>query len=315
MVFSQLAIAEIGECPLDISPFLAMIGPAPAENTAAGDYASKVWTGHQALAMQVYQRFASQQLSSQDLNKFATCLKKPMDFGDLNLALNSIFRDESLKRIQQINPLRFAQISKNFNVGQIVFQVFNSHVNSQKLAESILGQRPAGYNMQTRALFMNMAQITVDDWDILFIHEMGHYLDPIDSNISFFNDANNLEKISVSIKNFNQNKSLTQNELQFIDVWLTHGLNIRLLAEWRVWNFTVDYLSLRKDIPMGPKTIWLQPYLTKDVTQRKIELFNFLDRNFVNPIDQIFSNPLIQKRINLIRQSLREQIANGRFPK
>ena len=313
VVIFHYSIVSWGGCPVDITPILQGIGSAPAENTAAGNYSTRVWIGHQALASHLYHLFALRQLDAQDLSQLTSCLLKPLNHQDLNLAMNTVFRTKSLQRIESINPQEFSRISKKFKIENIAFQVFDTHVQNQKLAEGILGTRPAGFNMTTQALFMNLAQIESADWDVFFIHELGQYLDPVEDHVKFFNDLKTIAKIVALTKQYDQNNTLLVEDLKLVDEWLVHGLNIALLAEWRVWNFTLDYLSVQPDYVFGPKTSWLKTFLQKTGSERKTAMFSFLDINFENPKDQFFSHPLIQKRIIFLRQWLREKMAKGDF--
>lgn len=209
----------------------------------------------------------------------------------------------------------FAEISKSVVVENVAFRVLDFHTQSESSAKDMIGDLPAGYSQFVQVLFMDITQIHPRDWDILFIHELGHHLDKkMETYVREFNSLSVRERVKEITERYDKKLEVKKDDIQFLDEWLMNGMNIRLLSEWRVWSFTLDYISADQAIQYGPRTFWLKGLAGKDQVTRKIELFQFLDRNFINPTDQNFSHPLIKNRILFLREKVRTDMAKGIFP-
>jgi hypothetical protein len=302
-------------CPVDTQLILQKIGPRPTPEQKGSDYSDRLWNGHKELASALWEwyRRSSADSAGSFHDSLRDCVQDPLNENDLALAINNEFLQHSLERVQAINPQKFAEINKQRSVAEMTFQIFNACDPSEQEAQDVLGARPGGFNIPTQALFMNISSISVNDWDVIFIHEMGHFLDPIHDHVTAFNDKDTLASIAKIVAAKTEPTALQK---AAIDSWLWHGLNIGLLAEWRVWSFTADYVSNRSDYTLGPHTQWLAPFLKQDAKSRRQNIFKFLDLKFTNSSDQIpmINDPLIQSRLELLRAQVREQIARGQTP-
>lgn len=310
-----LVVASTGStkstCPVDLGPILNEIGLPPAPNVPIGRYPLRVWKGHEHLAKSVYAQIEEGQIAADQLHSLSKCFSPPLNDSDFTLALSAEFRDRSLARIRKINPAAFERASKVRPIENLALRIFDGHSNHQDSATRAIGDRPAGYHITTQSLFMDIAKVSKEDWDAIFIHEIGHFVDPVMSHVRFFNNEKMIEKIGAIVQKENRGELVEESEIQILDQWLYHGVNIRLLAEWRVWSFTVNYLrgGNNADITLGPETVWLKPYLRSTVSEMdwKRDLFLELDKNFHNPSEGVFSSPLLQQRMGLLREKLRQQ--------
>ncbi len=301
-------------CPLNINSVLAHIGAKPDSSVSAQDYAAykiRIWNGHLELADQVWSSYIDGVNSSADSQEIESCLIPPLDHHTFTLALNEKFTEASLARIRAINPPEFFLLNSKYKFDNIIFRVFDPVFESNDSALNSLENKPAGFNDAGKALFASAQRIQSENWDITFLHELGHYIDHVDDDIQKFNDLDTMQAIATIL----QTKAVdttTDVEKQLIDSWLKSGLNIGFLAEWRVWCFTVEYLSALPQPFTGAKYAWIKPLLNLTPQQIKVGVFDYLDPRFSDPRDGIFSNPIMGERLKQIRNDLRLNILNSR---
>lgn len=304
--------ANLAECAYLNEVFEKMriiIGPAPLPGQGIGNYHIRSWEGHKILAQGIWQLYRSHQ----NLSNFDTCLKleKTVVFKDLKLAFNAIFKAESIQRITNLNPTLISTIKsqnlKEFENFQVI--AFNGHKSSHPAYQQKTENRPAGYSPSTNAIFGDFANLDPRDWDPIFIHELGHRLDPIGAHLKI---VNNLDHTTEIIKFLKSSSALSINLIEKIDQIIWSGLNIGFLAEWRVWCFVADYLSPAENmLNLGPETIWLKAFITeKDKSIRDQKMFEYLDPNFGNDSDTVqwINDPRVQERFIIFRECLRRQI-------
>jgi len=271
-----------------------------------------IWKAHEILAEQIWQLFESGELQKNKYN-IADCLQSPLNDQDLMLATNNIFLQKTFERLQKINPNMYFELNQKINFNQIVFQAFAFCEACQLQSKKILGEKPAGYNLTTQALFMNIQTLSPEDWDVIFIHELGHHFDQTRKDSKQYFNIDQVKIILDLQKKYDRGERLDDSEIKQIDNWIMSGLNIGLLAEWRVWSFTLQYLDPVLNYQFGEKTKWLQNYKNLPSDIRYVELFKTLDRNFTNPATGLASHPLVLKRVQILRAQFRDMIFSGQI--
>lgn len=269
-----------------------------------------IWKAHEILAEKIWQLFESGELQKNKYN-IADCLHPPLNDQDLMFATNNIFLQKTFERLQKINPKMYFELNQKIDFNQIVFQVFAFCEACQLQSKKLLGEKPAGYNLTTQSLFMNIQSLSPEDWDVIFIHELGHHFDQTRKDSKQYFNIDQVKVIIELQKKYDRGESIDDSEIKQIDDWIMSGLNIGLLAEWRVWSFTLKYLDgFKADYHFGKQTQWLKYYRKLSPSDRDIELFKMLDYRFKNSNDLLLSHELIQKRLDLIRLQIRTLVSN-----
>jgi len=297
-------------CPIDVNTTLKDFGLSPIPQPLPIWWSPVVWKAHENLANQIWNLYNKGELPAQGMDSLKDCFVEPISDVRLSQAINDRFLQGSLSEIKKINPKKFDVLSQKYRIENMAFRVLDGAGLDHKEAKAVLSDLPAGFNIETRTLFFNISNVSRSEWNVIFIHEMGHFIDPIEDHIEAFNNPKTVHQIDLISAN-NTIESLSVDDGRIIDEWLMHGLNIGLLAEWRVWNFTVDYLSNATNYTFGPRSKWLQPLLKMNILDRKMKIFAILDNNIPDPTTERFSDGVIPKRLKQIRIKLRNKILSG----
>jgi len=318
LMFPHLASAQsqfnLSKCPIpQIEDIYQPLEQLKYDSSKPSTNNLVVWKAHTQLAEKVWQMFERGELQKREFNIDA-CIKKPVNDNDLMLATNNIFLQKTFERLNKINPQMYLELNQKIDFNQIVFQTFAYCEACQMNSKKILGEKSAGYNLTTQALFMNIQTLSPEDWDVIFIHELGHHFDQTRKDSKNYFNLENIKMILNLQKKFDNGESLSTAELQQVDQWIMSGLNVGLLAEWRVWAFTLKYLDgVSGQYNFGQQTQWLKKYRDMNTDQRDVELFRMLDSRFKNSNDQLLSHQLVQQRLNLIRTQIRNDIVNHKL--
>ncbi|MGZ3768710.1 MAG: hypothetical protein ACXVCP_04695 [Bdellovibrio sp.] len=300
-----------GHCPLIIEDVIQkVIGPAPSQYQMLGTYPQKVWQGHITLANEIWKAYKSNQKNL--LSSVFSCLKKPLNKEDLQLALNQIFRDNFIKELEAINPKAFNEILDQHDsaIENLNLIAFDGQSETENGFSNIIDERQAGYNVHSQTIYGDYNKTSSTDWTIILIHELSHKIDDISLHVETFN---NKEYQKIIIQSLKQNY-LTEEQIKLVDKMLWHGLNIGFLAEYRAWIFTADYLSgSQKEIVYGPYTKWLKDFVKLNVDDRHQAIFRFLNQNFTNRSSAVpwINHPLIQKRLEILRYNCLQEYGYG----
>lgn len=147
--------------------------------------------------------------------------------------------------------------------------------------------RVAGFHRTRRSIFMDINQMTSNDWLIVFIHEVAHSLDSelVDS-LEQYNDFNYIDElIRLGAKNTSFSE-LNDSERQKLDSWLMAGLNRGFLSEYRAWLLT--YLIYEEGIKDGTLTEvnWLQALKQNKPVEMKTTYYilRYLSPSWKDPV-------------------------------
>jgi hypothetical protein len=309
-----MTIQAHAECPVDVGAILTKIGAPPTFQMSQLDFSQyevRVWKAHIDLAAMVWRKYIVGVLRNGGLQRVDECLASPLNQDDFLLAINKVFRDSAFERIKSINPKVYLTLSEKFDFDKMIFRVFDPAFDQDSAIQSSLHELPAGFNDAGRAIFTDAQRIQSEDWDITFIHELGHFIDPITSDIVQFTDQD-IAKTIANILKTKTTETLSDEDRSIINSRLQHGLNIGFLAEWRVWCFTVDYVGSSNKVVIGPKFSWMKPLLKMKRDQMKAEVFRYLDPRFSDPQVGIYSNQIISGQLKKIRADLRANILSLR---
>lgn len=190
---------------------------------------------------------------------------------------------------------RFALASKNNTFGLTFKRPVDEH------------QRKASFHRITRSIFMDIDQMSANEWLVLFIHEVAHTLDSeLIEAIAIYNNKDTFDRWTEF-----GNKNISLNQLDadtrtLLDQWLTAGLNRGFLSEYRAWLMTyLVYEEALKDGLIKPDP-WLED-LKKNKPQGldiQTYIFRHLSSSWIDPSDYIFKHTFIQQALKELRIKL-----------
>jgi len=300
-------------CPIDVTTTLKNFGLTLIPQPLPIWWSPVVWKAHENLANQIWNLYNQGELPVQNMDSLQDCFIKPISDARLSQAINDRFLKGSLEEVKKINPNKYTDLSQKYRIESMAFRVLDGAGIDHKEAKAVLSNLPAGFNIETRTLFFNISNVLRSEWNVIFIHEMGHFIDPIEDHIEAFNNPKTLHQIDLLGAAHRTLENISEEERRLIDEWLMHGLHIGLLAEWRVWSFTAEYLSEAKQVSFGKRTKWLKPLLKLNAQERKIKIFEILDRNIPDPATERFAIGVVSERLKQLRAQLLQQILGGDF--
>lgn len=292
-----------------LEPANDTIGPRPYP---LGNYLIQKWEAHKELAQKLW----TQRGLSASLHNIEVCVDKfdNLDYPSLKLALNEKFKEASLNRMYSINPNKFNEIKSVYSKSMFDFTliVFNGSESKNKKVKEFISNRAAAYAPHSHTIFKDTEKMNFDDWNAIFLHELGHRLDGIENSIEMVNNKKNFNQMMEIIRLYEQKRIMPDSEqINFIHSMLWNGLNIGFLAEYRAWLFVVDYLSTGTGYTLGPQTEWLRPFIEeKDKALQKTKLFHYLDLRFTDENSSIpwMNSSLTQSELKKLRETLRENM-------
>lgn len=285
------------------------IGPRPYP---LGNYLLHKWEAHKELAQKLW----TQRDLSTSLHNLENCVNKFyfLDYTSLKQALNKKLKESSLNQINSINPTKFNEIKSTYSESMFDFTliVFNGNEPENMKVREFINERSAAYVPHSHTIFKDTAKMNFDDWNAIFLHELGHRLDGIENSIDMVNNKKNFNQMMETVQLYENKKiKLDLEKINFIHSMLWNGLNIGFLAEFRAWLFVVDYLSTGTNYKLGPQTEWLRPFIEeKDTKLQKEKLFQYLDGRFTDENSSIpwMRSDLIKEELKKVRQTLRDSI-------
>lgn len=165
-------------------------------------------------------------------------------------------------------------------------------------------ERQASFHRSHKSIFIDNENIEGSEWLILFVHEVAHSLDSeMFDSLSVFNDANTLKKIEKISKE--QNK-ISDEEAVLLEKWLSAGLDLGFLAEYRAWLLT--YLIYEEAVEEGTirSNDWLEEIRQKRPANIPLNtyIYRTLSPSWRDPSERLFSSPVVKEALTTLRKKL-----------
>ena len=295
----------LAACPVDVDHSLKFVTTTQGINPEQLNFYQQLWSAHKDFANQVWILFQSGEKIGEQIE---SCVRPPLTQKNLNFAINEIFFRHSVEGMRLINPAVFDRLSKRQKISELAFSVLNRCEACLRSYDKLDQQRSAHFNHSTQAILADVARLSAADWKIIFIHEVGHYFFPDKQWSDLFLDGKRMIEIEKIVKDKVSVEKLSDQDRKMIDEWLMNGIRTKLIAEWRVWSFTLDYIIDHKDIELGIQTAWLRRYHQLPRAEKDIELFKALENNFEQPTEGLEAHPIILDRLVRLRKKLIEQV-------
>jgi len=167
--------------------------------------------------------------------------------------------------------------------------------------------RKASYHRAHRSIFMDINEIKGNQWLTLFVHEVAHSVDSeMFEALSIFNDKKLIEEIQKITQKKKTLSELSENQLISLEKWLTAGLNLGFLAEYRAWLLT--YLIYEEGLADGSLQAdeWLEN-LRRNRPQDvplNVYIFRSLSPSWIDPTEGFFSSPIVKEALTTLRKKL-----------
>ena len=167
--------------------------------------------------------------------------------------------------------------------------------------------RKAGFHRSRKSIFMDIGQMTSNEWLMIFVHEVSHSLDSeLINSLDIYNNE-------VLVKYFSElgakNTALTElskNDRELLNTWLMAGLNRGFLAEYRAWLLTyLIYDEGLKDGTFAPID-WLENLKNSKPAGLDVRVYilRSLSPDWTDPVDGIFAHQFIKDALRQLRQRI-----------
>lgn len=248
----------------------------------------------------IFQDYSQNKIRIQDVY---TCIKKSKNSELLFQSLQAEFFAgtlDSFKNSKSRYMKNLMEIYKNKSGGnQLLFQML--YKTEEQRAE---------FDRGSRAIFLNLAKLNRDEWRVLFLHELLHYLDEViwDSMEVYAQTSWVEEFVQVSRQTSDVLKLPQETQTRLLK-WIRSGLDRGLFAEYRAWYFTLKIYQQEVALGEWSKVQWVEERLKKITNSFNFEfsLYELLDQNFVLKKEGLFLNPLIQNAEAYVRLKIRQQ--------
>jgi hypothetical protein len=167
----------------------------------------------------------------------------------------------------------------------------------------------AGFNRGEKSLFARLDRIPGQEWFFIFSHELVHRMDPVLAGaITEFN-AESLERVALLAKTSRNSKDLPRADRRLLRKVLMAGLNRGLLAEYRAWYYVFDGYEPGIRAGLWPRIQWVERILSRRNRGESLShfVFRYLDPQFTDPDDGIYSLDLVRGELQAIRAELRSK--------
>jgi hypothetical protein len=258
----------------------------------------------ESVAKQVVQIFLSG--GEQSVGQASYCVHDYQESHRFLLTLQSTLIDFSLQKLRR---------AKSKSIRQFIALVDRRSNGGLDLTIRLTGHgfgpRPvnkkAGYHRADQTIFMDIEAIGVNEWLVILIHELSHYLDPqVFQSLKAFSDPLLVKSIVAASQRTNQLYELSSEERQNLDQWLMAGLNLGLLAEYRAWAVTALLYDEGLHEGLWQPIDWMVNF--RSAIGRASDpwsgVLGYLDQHGLNPGHSLFSWALVQNALNEKRAAL-----------
>ncbi len=304
---APVALAQISSCSdfqevKDLQDALPGVGTSRAARAASQD---QLWNAWKNTARKIFSRYLRGEMSA---DSFESCALTSEDREALRDLLPQIFFEESLsllEKSQSSSIQSFMRILHERTHGNhlVLFRLVG-HFRDQVPPTSSL----AGVQRGSGSIFMNFAKIPPNEWLVILIHELAHSLDDrLQEAVMKFSDEGLVKELAVFATK-SQDPGLLPAELRSrTDRWLMAGLDRGFLAEYRAWTITFQVYQDGLRERLWNPIPWLDSILAIKGPNVPLASFtlHYLDSNFIDPTDGIFSLPLIKRELKNVRNALR----------
>lgn len=153
-----------------------------------------------------------------------------------------------------------------------------------------------GFHRSTGEIFIDIERTGRREWLFILLHEIYHALDEdlFNSWNYFINDSQKriVEKIL-------EKKEHTKLDRHYLDLWVYHGLNSHLFAEYRDWLFFFDVYEKGRQEQLWGKVPFIELVLRQRKKGETLEAFTYRYLNERATIsDKFFDDPILQQIIS-----------------
>lgn len=251
------------------------------------------WNLRQAAAQTVYSQFVSGEMTSKCLER---CLQGSPRKGDFFISLQRAFLDGTIAKLKNSRqPVlnKFADLADSER-DSLIFRL------TGHFGESSPVEKKAGFHRISQSIFMDMTAIPMNEWPIIFIHEVLHSMD---------DDLYTAVKIYAEEKRVEAFKKNDLGSYKLSEEWLEAGLGRGLWSEYRAWYFTsVMYREGLLD-GLWTRIEWMDRISGTGTTSQSLRrhVYAQLDRGFRDPSEGIFNKPEVKKRLKVLRDRYRSE--------
>jgi hypothetical protein len=304
-LLSASGISQISPCEL-IDPWNSRIDGSFQEGLTAGEVAEYQHDLRQTLE-QVTDRIYDlrDELAMLPADPFEECMRSAEWGSRFYAALFNTFYERSLADLAATGSpmaMRLAEAVKNNPPNS--FRVVG-HLGQGESPTGGMG----GAHRTTRSIFMDIGKIPKEEWPMILAHELIHTLDTkIKDAVISYNRPSLIRAFVSWDSEGTTYESLTTERRVQLDAWILAGLDRGLLAEWRAW--TVTFALMEELVQLVYVTYipeWCQSYWNLRNQGYSVEQATalFLDPNFTDPTDGVFSKSLIREALAQKRADIR----------
>lgn len=263
------------------------------------------------------QKFIDQEYSYREQlaeSLFSNYLHGQIDFAQIEKCWVDLPMKESLLITLQakflLGSLQYLERSSSSVIKNFI-QIFKNRYGSAQAAsfklvghtqKSIDGMK-AGFHRADKSIFMDISKISRSEWMVILVHELSHSLDSeMNKSIPIYNNEAAVQKFVKWSQAGRHFQELNPREQQELSQWLEAGLSRGLFAEYRAWWATVQVYNAGLKDKLWEKIEWLEDLQSGS-------LYLNLDKNFKDPTESVFKNPLFQEGLAIVREKYRKDPA------
>jgi hypothetical protein len=239
-----------------------------------------------------------------DPRVLSSCLESK-DQESVDQLLSTGFLERSLERLSESRSPSLQSFLRLVQARRTTRNLFLFRLAGHLPKDSVPDDLPGSFHRGEGSIFMNFARIAPNEWYVILLHELAHAFDDrLNDAIEIYAEQDPIITMVKDKKGFAQ---LTLSEAQFLNRWITAGLDRGLLAEYRAWLVTFELYregvqeGLWKPIP------WLEAILAQRKPGQDLALFtfHFLDPHFTNPMQWPFTEAPVKEAFTRVREELR----------
>lgn len=225
---------------------------------------------------------------------------------------NPIFYDSLSKEMQAlgVQKLLSSKISELNRLGQILINKsegdFLFRAVGHRRDES---ERKAEFHRSNRSIYTDLSKISSEEWLIIFIHEVFHYLDQsLESSSKIFGNKENIDWINVIIEKRVGFNRLSTFDRSRVKNFVLAGIDRGFLAEFRAWAMTFWLYEKMVASSEQVKLKWAEDILAEKNQDELMAdfIFRYLEPNFTDPKrEYFFKSDIIWEAYFSVRSELR----------
>ncbi len=170
-------------------------------------------------------------------------------------------------------------------------------------------ERKAEFHRSNRSIYTDLSKINSEEWLIIFIHEVIHYLDhSLESSVKVFGNKENIDWINAIIENKVGFTRLSASDQSRVKHFVLAGIDRGFLAEFRAWAMTFWLYEKMVASSEQVKLKWAEDILAEKNQDELMAdfIFRYLEPNFTDPKkEHIFKSDIIWEAYFSVRSELR----------